>query len=126
MPRALVMAFQRVMPAYFTLTLYAHSSSLAWTEVAGIVRWTDIPSGSQVPSPSPVLRSAVSSVGHVDLVHEVLVEGRARVVCISMMIVMRKKRRVGHTARSGIKNGLPILKTIGQGLTKTRYYTRKG
>ncbi|KAJ7302307.1 hypothetical protein DFH08DRAFT_826796 [Mycena albidolilacea] len=60
-----------------------------------------------------------------DGVREVLVEGRVRVVYIGMM-VMRKKRRAGHTACSGAKNGLPILKTIGHGLTQTRHYTRKG
>jgi hypothetical protein len=37
-----------------------------------------------------------------------------------------EKRRAGHTARSGAKNGPPILKMIGQGLTQTRHYTRKG
>lgn len=37
-----------------------------------------------------------------------------------------EKRRAGHMAHSGAKNGPPILKTIGQGLTQTRHYTRKG
>ncbi|KAJ7731714.1 hypothetical protein B0H14DRAFT_2639989 [Mycena olivaceomarginata] len=71
--------------------------------------WTYLLALKQVPSPSPVLRSAVLSACHVDLD-----DGD------------EEKRQAGNTACSGAKNSPPILKTIGQGLTQTRHYTWKG
>ncbi|KAJ7850820.1 hypothetical protein B0H14DRAFT_3137562 [Mycena olivaceomarginata] len=44
----------------------------------------------------------------------------------SAQLVSFRQRNKRWTARSGTKDGPAILKTIGQGLTQTRHYTRKG
>ncbi|KAJ7774375.1 hypothetical protein B0H14DRAFT_2632055 [Mycena olivaceomarginata] len=44
----------------------------------------------------------------------------------SAQLASFRQRNKRWTARSGTKDGPSILKTIGQGLTQTRHYTRKG